>query len=325
MKNPAPSDAVKVLCQCAVALSLVLMAANAARADELEQAMVLARKTLEFVARSRPCPELAARLAKLELQAAESQPLEDAQRASLSSAVRQLRRQIIFSHPLLDFDRLLVNKCPPPAYSHQSRQYLGRYSRPGPGLVVLDHWKDCPQETPLLDGKLPAGTVMHPDLSFDARRVVFAFCDHTPADPNLRQFFLWEVGIDGQGLRQLTGKAADRLAGAEGRQTALIEDFDPCYLPDGGIAFVSTRTQTHIRCQYGGRYFANFLLYRADADGENIRPLSFAEAPEWEPACWTTAGSSTRAGTTRTATPITFRACGSVGPTAPRRRASTAT
>ena len=125
---------------------------------------------------------------------------------------------------------------------------------------------------------------MHPDLSFDARRVVFAFCDHTPADPNLRQFFLWEVGIDGQGLRQLTGKAADRLAGAEGRQTALIEDFDPCYLPDGGIAFVSTRTQTHIRCQYGGRYFANFLLYRADADGENIRPLSFAEAPEWEPA-----------------------------------------
>ena len=284
MKNPAPSDAVKVLCQCAVALSLVLLAANAARADELEQAMALARKTLEFVERSRPCPELAARLAKLELQAAESQPLEDAQRASLCSAVRQLRRQIIFSHPLLDFDRLLVNKCPPPAYSHQSRQYLGRYSRPGPGLVVLDRWKDSPRETPLLDGKLPAGTVMHPDLSFDARRVVFAFCDHTPADPNLRQFFLWEVGIDGQGLRQLTGTAADRLAGAEGRQTALIEDFDPCYLPDGGIAFVSTRTQTHIRCQYGGRYFANFLLYRADADGSNIRPLSFAEAPEWEPS-----------------------------------------
>lgn len=53
---------------------------------------------------------------------------------------------------------------------------------------------------------------MHPDLSFDARRVGFAFCDHTPADPNLRQFFLWEVGIDGQGLRQLTGEVSDRLA-----------------------------------------------------------------------------------------------------------------
>jgi hypothetical protein len=195
-----------------------------------------------------------------------------------------LRRRIIFAHPLLDFDRLLVNQCPPPAYSHQSRQYLGRYSRSGPGLIVLEHWKDRPQVTRLLEGQLPAGTVLHPDLSFDARRVVFAFCDHTPADPNLRQFFLWEIGTDGRGLRQLTGKAADRLAGADGRQTSLIEDFDPCYLPDGGLAFVSTRTQTHIRCQYGGRYFANFLLYRADANGAHIRPLSFAEAPEWKPA-----------------------------------------
>ena len=257
---------------------------DAAQADgaDCRQTLALARRTLEFVERSRPCPELAARLTELERRADALSGGEE--RGSLCHAVRQLRRQIIFSHPLLDFDRLLVNKCPPPAYSHQSRQYLGRYSRPGPGLVVLDNWKDSPRETPLLAGRLPAGTVMHPDLSFDARRVVFAFCDHTPADPNLRQFFLWEVGIDGQGLRQLTGKAADRLAGAEGRQTALIEDFDPCYLPDGGIAFVSTRTQTHIRCQYGFRYFANFLLYRADASGEHIRPLSFAEAPEWEPS-----------------------------------------
>jgi hypothetical protein len=263
-----------------IALALSVPGTASVRADELDQSLTRARKTLEFVQRSRPCPALAARLRELEQRSTS----RDANRTELHQNVRQLRRQIIFSHPLLDFDRLLVNKCPPPAYSHQSRQYLGRYSRPGPGLVVLDNWKDSPRETRLLAGQLPAGTVMHPDLSFDARRVVFAFCDHTPADPNLRQFFLWEVGIDGQGLRQLTGKEADRLAGAEGRQTALIEDFDPCYLPDGEIVFVSTRTQTHIRCQYGFRYFANFLLYRADANGEHIRPLSFAEAPEWEPS-----------------------------------------
>jgi hypothetical protein len=264
--------------------SPLLLGADLTRADELEQAVDLARRTLEFVERDRRCPVLAARLSELERRAAQLPSAASAQRASLRTAVRQLRREIIFAHPRLDFDRLLVNKRPPPAYSHQSRQYLGRYSRPGPGLVVLDHWKDRPRETLLLRGKLPPGTVMHPELSFDARRVVFSFCDHSPADPNLRQFFLWEIGIDGQGLRQLTGKPADRLAGAEGRQTSLIEDFDPCYLPDGGIVFVSTRTQTHIRCQYGGRYFANFLLYRADANGDNIRPLSFAEAPEWEPS-----------------------------------------
>jgi hypothetical protein len=261
-----------------------LPGAGLTQADELEQALTLAHKTLDFVQQSRPCLETAAKLAVLERRSARLPAGAVAERSELASAVRQLRRQIILSHPLLDFDRLLVNKCPPPGYSHQSRQYLGRYSRPGPGLAVLEDWKDNPRETLLLKGKLPAGTAMHPDLSFDARRVVFAFCDHTPPDPNWRRFLLWEVGADGSHLRQLTGSGSDGMAGAEGRRTSLIEDFDPCYLPDGGIAFVSTRSQTHIRCQYGSRYFANFLLYRADGDGSNIRPLSFAEAPEWEPS-----------------------------------------
>ncbi|MFA6563422.1 MAG: hypothetical protein WCV00_16060 [Verrucomicrobiia bacterium] len=259
---------------------LLALATTTARADELDQAMTLARKTLDFVQRSRPCPALAALLKELEQRAAS----RDASRMELCQSVRQLRRQIIFSHPLLDFDRLLINKCPTPSYSHQSRQYLGRYSRPGPGLAVIENWKDQPRETLLFKGRLPAGSTMHPELSFDARRVVFAFCDHTPADPNLRQFFLWEICTDGKGLRRLTGRDTDRAAGEDGRQTSLVEDFDPCYLPDGGLAFVSTRPQTHIRCQYGGRYFANFLLYRCDADGRNIRQLSFAEAPEWEPS-----------------------------------------
>lgn len=261
-----------------------LLSAVPLQADELDQALTLARKTLSFVERSRVCPDLAAELARLESRSAQLPASATSQRAELCAAVRQVRRKIIFAQPLLDFDRLLINKVPPPGYAHQSRQYLGRYSRPGPGLAVLDHWKDRPRETLLLKDRLPPGTVMHPDLSFDARRVVFAFCDHAPRDANQRQFFLWEVNVDGSGLRQLTGTPADRTAGAEGRETALIEDFDPCCLPDGGIAFVSTRSQTHIRCQYGFRYFANFLLYRADADGSHIRPLSFAEAPEWEPS-----------------------------------------
>jgi hypothetical protein len=267
----------------AVICALVALPGFAA-GGELEQAASLANKTLAFVRRSRPCPQWAAKLAELEGRLGALPAGAAVPQAELAAAFRQVRRQIIFSHPLLDFDQMLINKVPPPAYSHQSRQYLGRYSRPGPGLAVLTGWKDRPQETVLLKGKLPTGTVMHPDLSFDARRVMFSFCDHGPRDPNLRQFFLWEVGIDGGGLRQLTGTAADRTAGAEGRQTALVEDFDPCYLPDGGMVFVSTRSQSHIRCHYGGRYFANFLLYRADGDGSHIRPLSFAEAPEWEPS-----------------------------------------
>jgi len=257
-----------------------------ATADErgVEEALEFARRTLEFVEQSAPRPELARELAALEKRFADSEKKGAAVPDESEREARQLRRRILFSHPLLDFDKLLINKRPPPGYSHQSRQYLGRYSGAGPGLVVLDSWKDTPKETVLLEGKLPVGSALHPDLSFDATRVLFSFCDHTPSDPNLRRFFIYEVGIDGTGLRQLTGTSADPLAGADGRQTALIEDFDPCYLPDGGFAFTSTRLETHVRCQYGGRYFANFVLYRAEADGSNIRRLSFGEAPEWEPS-----------------------------------------
>jgi hypothetical protein len=261
----------------------IFAAAIAAHGNELDQAVALAHKTLEFVQRSRPCPDLAAKLVRLERRS-KGVSGGSVQGVELGAEIRQLRRQILFAHPLLDFDRLLVNKCPPPGYAHQSRQYLGRYSRPGPGLVVLESWKDKPREISLVKDKLPAGAIMHPDLSFDARRIVFAFCDHTPRNPDWRQYFLWEINVDGSHLHRLSGALADRTAGAEDRETSLVEDFDPCYLPDGGIAFVSTRSQTHIRCQYGYRYFANFLLYRADGDGSHIRPLSFAEAPEWEPS-----------------------------------------
>jgi len=246
--------------------------------------LALAKKTLVLVEKQARRPKLAAELSSLSKRIEEAAESRDLFTEALYDGLCSLRRRIIFSHPLLDFDKLLVNKRPPPGYSHMSRQYLGRYSRPGPGLAVLESWKDNPRERLLLEGKLPVGSVLHPDLSFDSKRVLFSFCDHTPRDPKLRRFAIYEIGADGSGLRQITGLAADALVRSADRKTTLIEDWDPCYLPDGGIAFVSTRLQGHIRCQYGGRYFANFVLYRSDGDGSNIRRLSFAEAPEWEPS-----------------------------------------
>jgi hypothetical protein len=68
-----------------------------------------------------------------------------------------------------------------------------------------------------------------------------------------------------------------------GRQTVLVEDTDPCYLPDGGMAFISTRCQQFGRC-HSGAYKPTATLYRAELDGSRIRPLSFNEANEWFPA-----------------------------------------
>jgi hypothetical protein len=67
------------------------------------------------------------------------------------------------------------------------------------------------------------------------------------------------------------------------RATVMVEDSDPCYLPDGGIAFVSTRAQNYSRCN-GGRYTPSLLLYRCDKDGSAIRPLSYGIENETTPS-----------------------------------------
>lgn len=266
----------------------VALAAAAARAAEaprsagdLDAVLDFARRTLAFVERSAPRPALAAELAALDARAAALPPAE---RQALRDEVLRLRRRILFSHPLLDFDRILINQRTSRIPNHMCDQYLGRHSQPGPGLAVLESWKDEPRVTPLLKDKLPPGATMHPDLSFDGRRVAFAFCDHSATqNREHRAYFIYEATTDGRQVRQVTGGASDPRLGAKGRQTVLVEDFDPCYLPDGGLAFISTRSQQYGRC-HGSRYVPAYVLYRADADGSNLRQLSFNEANEWDPA-----------------------------------------
>ncbi|NUQ61394.1 MAG: hypothetical protein HUU20_02830 [Pirellulales bacterium] len=250
-----------------------------------EQRLDLARKTLEFVERAAPRPDMAAELKALQerIERAAKDPAFSAGRDLFARAV-DLRRRILFSHPALDFDRLLVSKRPPPVLSAPGDNYFAMHNGTGPGLVILDDWKSGrPKETVLLEGKLPAGCAMHADVSFDGRRIVFAYADHRPPRDQ-RQFFLYEIGADGAGLRQITGGDSDTLAGADGRKTVLCEDYDPCYLPDGGFAFISTRNQGGVRCHTGGRYCPTYVLYRCDAQGSNIRQISFNEASEWDPA-----------------------------------------
>jgi hydrazine synthase alpha subunit-like protein/F5/8 type C domain-containing protein len=251
----------------------------------VDGAFELARQTLAFVEKAAPRPELKSQLAALEKKTKDAKAAGAFDEETLYAETRQLRRKIIFSHPLLNFDRLLINKRPPAAFPHQSDQYLGRHSGIGAGLVVLDNWKsEKPTETVLLDGQLPPGSVLHPDLSFDGRKIMFSYCDHTEPKAEMRRFFVYEIGVDGKGLRQLTGTPDDPFEGADDRATVLIEDFDACYLPDGGFAFVSTRNQGGVRCHHGGRYCPTYTLYRANGDGSDIRPMVFGEANEWDPS-----------------------------------------
>ena len=254
-----------------------------APADELSQLLQLTRATLSLVQRDgTDVRAFRSPLDALERRAEDARGAKADVRKAVGDELRQLRRRLILSHPALDFDRLLINKRSSAIPGHMCDQYLGRHSQPGPGLCVIESWKTQPVCKPILEGKLPAGSTLNPDLSFDARRVLFSFCASRSDSRDLMGYNVWECSLDGRELRQITGTARDAREGEGGRKTTLIEDFDPCYLPDGGFAFISTRSQQFGRC-HGSRYVPSYVLYRAQLDGSNIRRLSYNEANEWDP------------------------------------------
>jgi len=115
-------------------------------------------------------------------------------------------------------------------------------------------------------------------LSFDARKVVFDFREHPGAG-----FRVWEVGIDGQGLRQVSMPPPDEAAKAArwGRRWH-TDDVHPCYLPSGKIIFSSTRSEHTVLCG-GSAGLAAPTLHRMDPDGANIEPLSCSLVSEFCP------------------------------------------
>ncbi|MBI3921879.1 MAG: discoidin domain-containing protein, partial [Armatimonadetes bacterium] len=188
--------------------------------------------------------------------------------------VHWLQRQIALLNPLARLGPLLFVKHVPGCFSHQLTQYYGRYARPGGGVFVLDSpgiSMDCRQLAP---AALTAGSFMHPEVSYDGKRILFAYCkvNRTPEDTiqghRGRYFHLFEMQADGGNVRQLTDGPYD--------------DFSPRYLPDGRILFVSTRRKGWHRC--GSPGCENYTLAVANPDGSNPRSLSFHETQEWDPA-----------------------------------------
>ncbi|MGD0093202.1 MAG: hypothetical protein ABSE73_25085, partial [Planctomycetota bacterium] len=204
--------------------------------------------------------------------------LEDSRRLYLE--VRRLKRRIVLANPLLSFDRLLFCKQAPTSYSHLVMQYFGWRARPGGGLFVLENPGRSLACRDILGGKLADGSVLEPRLSYDAQRIVFSYvqCSGKVLDPSRLAndvdedfYHIWEVNVDGTGLRQLTSGPYD--------------DVMPTYLPDGGIAFCSTRRKGYARC-FGGQFSPRwhvYTLHRMDAGGRNLRTLSFHDTNEWFP------------------------------------------
>ncbi len=180
--------------------------------------------------------------------------------------VHTLRRQITLANPLADVGPLLFVKRVPSGFSHQLTQYSGMHARAGGGVFVLETPEQSMQ-TRQLDS-LPTGSFLHPEVSWDGRRVLFAFCKIDSKDKTKQNYHLFEMEADGSKLRQLT--------------TGPFDDFSPRYLPNEKIMFISTRRGGFHRCGRGP--CATHTLALANQDGSEPQVVSFHETHEWDPA-----------------------------------------
>ncbi|RCS40596.1 hypothetical protein DTL42_24815 [Bremerella cremea] len=135
--------------------------------------------------------------------------------------------------------------------------------------------------------RLPDGStlidVMSPSISPDGTKIVFA---GRKAEPDPGHFRLYEIGLDGQGLRQLTGNQGDpgctqvpplryasdgkTLLSDEERRSIDFDDIDPTYAPGGHIIFASSRTPDLGR----GHARRSTTLWIMKEDGSEKKPLS---------------------------------------------------
>ena len=119
--------------------------------------------------------------------------------------------------------------------------------RPGARLCRLD--LRTRRATTILDD--PEGGIRDPQVSYDGRKVLFSYRKGASEHYNL-----YEINLDGTGLKALTSGGWD--------------DIEPSYLPDGSIVFVSSRCKRWVNCWLT----QVAVLYRCNADGSHLRPLS---------------------------------------------------
>ncbi|MEI6175785.1 MAG: SUMF1/EgtB/PvdO family nonheme iron enzyme [Verrucomicrobiota bacterium] len=203
-------------------------------------------------------------------------------------ALAALRREALLANPLLDIDRLLcvrrnakeiIVKDPivkdPKAKGRKAKggnlglpqNWQGNCSLPRTGYDDTISVLANPRAggTPAVFYQPEKGRMVADiDLHFDAGRMLFSMIGTN------NRWQIWEIKADGSGLRQVT----------PGTETD-VDNYDPCYLPNGMVIFASTRVFQGVPCVAGSSNVAN--LFTMKPDGTGIRQLCFDQDHDWCP------------------------------------------
>ncbi|MBL7223985.1 MAG: hypothetical protein ISS72_09030 [Candidatus Brocadiae bacterium] len=186
---------------------------------------------------------------------------------------------LVTGNPLFDFDEIVFVKRFTYSANHYYTEFINSRWTPGGNLCVLDLKTGQVRELcPSLEG----GVFERFDVSFDAKRIVFAW-----KGAHQEGYRIYEVNVDGTGLRQITfpqdnEKWLVKHYRARPHYHHGTDDMHPCYLADGHIAFISTRCQYGILCDAPDD-FTTTTLYRMDPQGKHMQRLSKSSVSEASP------------------------------------------
>ncbi|MDR2168827.1 MAG: hypothetical protein LBP59_01635 [Planctomycetaceae bacterium] len=133
----------------------------------------------------------------------------------------------------------------------------------GGGLYVFDC--DELKTNPNAEGKLLVdagkGQILDADLSYDGKTILFSW-RRKQSEP----YHIWTIKIDGTNLKQLTDGA--------------WHDYNACWLPDGDIAFLTSRSPQFAYCWNA----PVGILHRMKPDGSQLIQLSGNYLNDFTPA-----------------------------------------
>lgn len=202
----------------------------------------------------------------------------DAERTGLYRGIRWMARGTALKNPLIAKKRILFMKrrrfiC------QMLHEYLGYYydyeDIAGGGIYLLEQPGYSFAHKDLAGDRLGRGNYTTLSLSYDAETIYFAFAGRAAQKPDYysgqrKCFHLYAMDADGGNIRQITHGPDD--------------DFDPCPLPDGGLAFMSSDRGGFTRCNNPWEPLPAHTLHRLDPTLSHRRILSFHETSEWHPS-----------------------------------------